>query len=125
MRHERQASYDSAMRFLLPAILFLPLAFSQNLTDQYRSTADRLIHAALADNDGYAKLAYLCDRIGNRLSGSESLDRAIAWAEETMKRDGLSNVRTIPVKVPHWVRGANRRDCWRRRISRSTCSDWE
>ncbi len=23
-----------------------------------------------------------------------------------MKRDGLSNVRTIPVKVPHWVRGA-------------------
>ncbi len=106
MRHERQASYDSAMRFLLPAILFLPLAFSQNLTDQYRSTADRLIHAARADNDGYAKLAYLCDRIGNRLSGSESLPRAIAWAEETMKRDGLSNVRTIPVKVPHWVRGA-------------------
>jgi hypothetical protein len=94
------------MRFFLPAILFLSPAFSQNLTEQYRATADRLIHAALADNDGYAKLAYLCDRIGNRLSGSESLPRAIAWAEETMRRDGLSNVRTIPVKVPHWVRGA-------------------
>jgi hypothetical protein len=94
------------MRLLLPAILLLPLSFSQNLTDQYRATSDRLINAALADNDGYSKLAYLCDRIGNRLSGSESLPRAIAWAEETMKRDGLSNVHTIPVKVPHWVRGA-------------------
>src|SRR5579871_1953317 len=78
----------------------------QGLTDQYRLAADRLIDAALADTDGYAKLAYLCDRIGNRLSGSESLDRAIQWSEEQMKRDGLSNVRTIPVKVPHWVRGA-------------------
>src|SRR5579885_3457599 len=82
------------------------LASAQNLTEQYRPTADRLIDAALADNDGYAKLAYLCDRIGARLSGSESLERAIKWAEETMKRDGLTNVRTIPVKVPHWVRGA-------------------
>lgn len=81
------------------------LARGQNLTEQYRSVADRLIDAALADNDGYAKLAYLCDRIGNRLSGSESLIRAIKWSEEQMKKDGLSNVRVIPVKVPHWVRG--------------------
>src|SRR5580704_8776463 len=94
------------MRLLVAAAVFLSSAFSQNLTDQYRATADRLINASLADTDGYSKLAYLCDRIGNRLSGSESLPRAIAWAEETMKRDGLSNVRTIPVKVPHWVRGA-------------------
>ena len=81
-------------------------ALAQNLTEQYRTTADRLIDAALSDTEGYAKLAYLCDRIGNRLSGSESLVRAIKWSEEQMKRDGLSNVRTIPVKVPHWVRGA-------------------
>jgi hypothetical protein len=88
---------------LLTATAF---AFSQNLTDQYRATANRLIDAALADTDGYDKLAYLCDRIGNRLSGSESLNRAVKWSQETMQRDGLSNVRLIPVKVPHWVRGA-------------------
>jgi hypothetical protein len=35
-----------------------------------------------------------------------SLDRAIKWSEATMKSDGLSNVRVIPVKVPKWVRGA-------------------
>jgi hypothetical protein len=87
-------------------VAVIALARGQNLTEQYRSVADRLIDAALADNDGYAKLAYLCDRIGNRLSGSESLIRAIHWSEEQMKKDGLSNVRVIPVKVPHWVRGA-------------------
>ena len=80
-------------------------AADQTLTEQYRVVAERLIDASLADTDGYAKLAYLCDRIGNRLSGSDSLTRAIKWGEEQMKRDGLSNVRVIPVKVPHWVRG--------------------
>jgi hypothetical protein len=44
----------------------------------YRATADRLIDAALADNDGYAKLTYLCDRIGNRISDSPALERAVA-----------------------------------------------
>ena len=102
----------SAIIRLAPAVLGLVLvltwasAADTDLTDQYRATADRLIDAALADREGYAKLAYLCDRIGNRLSGSESLERAIAWASEQMRRDGLSNVRVLPVQVPHWVRGA-------------------
>jgi len=80
--------------------------YTQNLTEQYRPAADRLIDAALADNEGYERLTYLCDRIGNRLSGSPSLQQAIQWSAEQMKAAGLSNVRIIPVKVPHWVRGA-------------------
>jgi hypothetical protein len=94
----------------MAAVVLLAFAGAQaaetNLADQYRDTANRLIDAALVDSEGYAKLAYLCDRIGNRLSGSESLEKAIAWGAGQMKRDGLSNVRTLPVKVPHWVRGA-------------------
>ncbi len=54
---------------------------------------------------GLARLEYLCDRIGNRVSGSAALEKAIVWAEQEMKRAGLENVRTIPVKVRHWVRG--------------------
>jgi hypothetical protein len=77
----------------------------QTLTDTYRPTASRIIDAALANQAGYEKLSYLCDRIGNRLAGSPALDKAIAWAAEQMKRDGLSNVTTPRVKVPHWVRG--------------------
>ena len=81
-------------------------ALAADLTDQYRTTADKLIDAALADTEGYNRLAYLCYRIGHRLSGSTGLEKAIAWSVETMKAAGLSNVRVIPAKVPHWVRGA-------------------
>ena len=66
----------------------------------------KLIDAALADTEGYQRLTYLCYRIGNRLSGSASLEKAIAWSAEQMKSAGLTNVRVIPTKVPHWVRGA-------------------
>jgi carboxypeptidase Q len=79
--------------------------FAADLNEQYRATADRLIDAALADREGYDRLAYLCYRIGHRLSGSAGLEKAVAWSAEEMKRAGLSNVRTIPVKVPHWERG--------------------
>ena len=72
---------------------------------RYQDAANKLIDGALADEAGLNRLEYLCYRIGNRLSGSASLDQAIAWGAEEMKKAGLANVRTIPVKVPHWVRG--------------------
>ena len=87
------------------AVALASLLAADGLSEAYRTPANKLIDAALADNEGYAKLAYLCDRIGNRLSGSESLDKAVAWAAEQMKKDGLENVVTPKVKVPHWVRG--------------------
>lgn len=73
---------------------------------EYREVAGRLIGAAMVDRGAYDKLAYLTTRIGNRLSGSPGLERAVAWVAEQMKTDGLANVRTQPVKVPHWVRGS-------------------
>ena len=99
------------MTFRIPAVLLAlagaALAAHQlSLTDQYRDTADKLIKAAMADHEGYDRLAYLCYRIGNRLSGSVGLERAISWSVEQMKAAGLSNVRVIPTKVPHWVRNS-------------------
>src|SRR5258706_16176924 len=82
----------------------LALAAPFVVTD-YRDAASRLIGAALSDDTGLARLEYLCDRIGNRVSGSAALEKAVIWAEQEMKSAGLENVRTIPVKVPHWVRG--------------------
>src|SRR5580765_2886087 len=71
---------------LLLTLAALPsFAADPNLTDQYRATAEKLIDAALADTEGYNRLAYLCYRIGNRLSGSAGLERAVAWSAETMK----------------------------------------
>src|SRR5258706_5113638 len=71
----------------------------------YRDTATRLIKAATADDFAWQRLAEFTDTYGNRLSGSENLTRAIAWAAEAMKKDGLENVHTEKVMVPKWTPG--------------------
>ncbi len=95
-------------------LTFLPLflaagvlvaADPSKISEKYSDPAQKLIAAALADEEGVARLQYLCDRIGNRVSGSASLERAIEWAAAEMKKAGLENVRTPPVKVPKWIRG--------------------
>jgi len=75
------------------------------IATNYGPAANRIIDAAMHDDAGYERLATLCDRIGNRLSGSESLLKAVKWSAEEMKKAGLTNVVTPPVMVPHWVRG--------------------
>ncbi len=94
----------SASAFLLAAPAFSQ-ATPGPLATQYKPAADKLIAASLADQEGYANLAYLCDHIGKRISGSEPLFRAIAWSESLMKKEGLANVHTQPATVPHWIRG--------------------
>jgi hypothetical protein len=88
--------------FILGATALMAAPFALN---EYRDVCARLIGAALSDDSGLTRLEYLCDRIGNRVSGSAALEKAIVWAEQEMKRAGLDNVHTIPVKVRHWVRG--------------------
>jgi carboxypeptidase Q len=73
--------------------------------DPFRANAGKLIAAAGADQFGWDRLAELTDTYGQRLSGSENLTRAIAWAVATMKKDGLENVHTERVMIPKWVRG--------------------
>ncbi len=70
----------------------------------------RIIAAALADDGAVKKLAWLCDRIGARFSGSPALDQAVAWAAATLAADGHENVHTEPVMIPHWVRGVAEAD---------------
>jgi len=97
------------MRTTCLVLITVMLAFAAGETRtaaQYKAIAGKLIDAALRDDAGLNRLEYLCYRIGNRPSGSESLDRAISWSADQMKAAGLENVRTIPVKVAHWVRGA-------------------
>lgn len=71
----------------------------------HRVIVERILAAGRADRAAYTRLAQLTDRIGHRMSGSAALDRAIAWAADAMTADGLT-VHTEPVRVPHWVRGA-------------------
>lgn|SRR6187402_95265 len=75
------------------------------LAAKYKTDADRILTAAMADNEGYADLTYLCDHIGKRLSGSPQLNTAVEWGADLMKKAGLQNVQIQAVMVPHWVRG--------------------
>ena len=95
---------------LLPALLLAgtsqtPSAASTTWLDPYREPASRLIGEAMSTSFAWERLALLGDTFGHRLSGSRSLEDAIQWAVAEMKKDGLENVHTEPVKVPHWVRG--------------------
>lgn len=89
------------------AYLFMANAQPNNaaIAARYAPDANKLIDAALKDNTALNRLEYLCYRIGNRLSGSPALEQAVKWSVDEMTRVGLANVRTIPVKVPHWIRG--------------------
>lgn len=75
------------------------------IADRYRPAAERIIARALADSAAWNTLAELTETFGHRLSGSESLERAIDWVLARMQQDGLDNVRGEPAMVPHWVRG--------------------
>jgi carboxypeptidase Q len=80
-------------------------ADTTSIEARYRAVADRLIDAATADSEAWNRLAELTDTFGHRLSGSESLERAIDWVLSQMRRDGLENVHGERAMVPHWVRG--------------------
>ncbi len=63
-----------------------------------------LLGRALSSPEAWNDLAYLCDHVGHRLTGSPGLGKAVAWGAETMREDGLE-VSLEPVMVPSWIRG--------------------
>jgi carboxypeptidase Q len=105
----------SRARVLIPLLIALfcpfsspsaaPPAQSTSWVDPYREPAARLVGEALSSSFAWDRLALIGDTFGNRLSGSQALEDAIQWAVAEMKKDGLDNVHTEPVKVPHWIRG--------------------
>ena len=65
-----------------------------------------LIAEVKARSELMTNLEYLSDRIGGRLTGSASLEKANKWAAEKMKGYGLENVRLEPWEIPYgWERG--------------------
>ncbi|HEX6324356.1 MAG TPA: M20/M25/M40 family metallo-hydrolase [Vicinamibacterales bacterium] len=82
---------------------------AQDWLDAYREPAARLISASQATDFGWNRLAELTDTYGPRITGSKNLERAITWAVDEMKKDGLET-RLEPASVPVWIRGDERLD---------------
>jgi carboxypeptidase Q len=89
------------------ASLLAPLPVKESAVAlEYGAAAQRIREAALASDGAFQKLSELTDHIGARLSGSPALERALIWAKDTLLREGHERVTLEPVKVPHWLRGA-------------------
>ena len=91
---------------ILALVLGAGSLHAQDIPTRYRADADRIIDAALKDSAAWHRLAKLTDTFGHRFSGSVSLERAIDWTLDEMRKDGLDSVRGEPVMVTRWVRGA-------------------
>jgi carboxypeptidase Q len=108
----RRSRFALALPFLVLAVTYSE-AQSPHAEDPdrpswlrpYGEPSARLIGEALGSTFAWDRLAFLADTIGNRLSGTPALERAIQWAVAEMTRDGLENVHTERVMVPKWVRG--------------------
>jgi hypothetical protein len=72
---------------------------------QLISELKQLQQAALSSDYAYKQVAYLCNNIGPRLSGSPQAARAVEYVAAEMRRLGLE-VQLERLMVPHWVRGA-------------------
>jgi carboxypeptidase Q len=107
-----------ALALLLGAALPGRVSAQVGIATAYRAAADSIIRGATADSSAYHRLGRLVDTFGSRLSGSASLEAAIDWVLQTMKSDGLENVRGEPVMVPRWVRGAESAELVRPRRAR-------
>ncbi len=92
------------MKLFIPALALAGLVFAL-IGAADPDSVQQIIDAGLRSDGAHRKLAWMCDRIGPRLSGSENLEKAVSWCAAEMKRDGLDNVHTEKVMVPHWVRG--------------------
>ena len=77
------------------------------MPEQYQAIsaqAEKIYQFAKDRDTALRNLQYLSDHIGNRLSGSKELERAVDWAAAEMRKGGL-RVQKQPVRVPRWVRG--------------------
>jgi len=72
-----------------------------------QDVAAQLLGRALTTDMAWTRLVELCDDIGHRLSGSESLEQAVRWGQSRMTQDGL-DTHLEEVMVPAWVRGHER-----------------
>src|SRR5438270_7123583 len=77
----------------------------ENFPPQFLQELAAIRDAALSDDFAYQQLAHLTENIGPRPAGSLQAQAAVDYVAAQLRQLGL-DVQLEPVKVPHWVRGA-------------------
>lgn len=76
-----------------------------NFSPELMRQLETIKSAALNDDYAYQQLAHLTENIGPRSSGSSGATAAVEYVAAQMRSLGL-DVHLQPIKVRHWVRGA-------------------
>lgn len=92
------------MKIFLTSLLFIFFLF-QAQAQPDSILVSKLYEEALGRGECYENLRVLCKDIGHRLSGSESLDKAIDWGKNLLTSYGADEIELQTVNVPHWSRG--------------------
>ncbi len=101
-----QAPAPSAIPITPPATPTMPGLFRADALP--KTDATRILEEIALHSQAYANLADLCDTIGPRLTGSENLRTAQAWAMTKLKGYGAENVHEEAYDFgPSWVRGTD------------------
>ncbi|KIA85765.1 M20/M25/M40 family metallo-hydrolase [Flavobacterium sp. AED] len=87
----------SVILFLSGIVLFAQTKDEQTLKEIYKSS--------LTNSKCYSWLDYLSNKIGSRLSGSASAEKAVQYTKAQLETLGLDRVYLQEVMVPKWVRG--------------------
>jgi Iap family predicted aminopeptidase len=90
------------LKLLFQALILCALS-AASLADD--ATLNAIRDRAMTSEWAYERLADLTDKIGPRPSGSSQAQAAVEQIAAAMKAEGLK-VTLQPVRVPHWVRGA-------------------
>lgn len=86
------------------AQLSRPQAAQLQYDPQLVSEIKKVQQAALTSDYAWDRLAYLCNNIGPRLSGSPQAQASVEYVANELRKLGLE-VKLEKVMVPHWIRG--------------------
>src|SRR5262249_45020962 len=91
---------------LLGLLISLTFAAIPGLSSSGRPSDGQILEEALVHGEAFHNLQHITDTIGPRLTGSDNLERAAAYAIEKLKAYGLSNVHREEWQLPStWERG--------------------
>lgn len=99
-------------KLMAPALMFSAVLAQPQIypvTNGMINKANAILQATVPSDgsipmSAYNRLAYMCDTFGPRFSGTQGLEDALTWYEQTAQGDGI-NTFQVPTYVHRWVRG--------------------
>lgn len=93
------------LKKILPSIAFIFCCLSSTAQTEDSITIKKISDEVLTNGKAYENLRFLCKKIGQRLSGSPSAQKAVEATFKMLKAAGADTVYLQQCMVPHWVRG--------------------